>query len=203
MTTKEGSCGVSNHYEVPNLSSMLYEFTNREQDRVNHCFRIGNFLSLRDLPTHILPGNVSQMNQSKINENLYSQKEERTYIELQKGGGYFSKFEYRFYDDSYENLLEKLGTQRENSCVKFKNEHDGKIPFNNMPSQEIRLKHQRVFWSKDDQAIQYGKPRKANYQHEVSADGFISENDPYEANAFEVLRSKWIQDSKKLYGDFI
>ena len=25
---------VQNHYEVPNLSSMLYEFTNREKDRV-------------------------------------------------------------------------------------------------------------------------------------------------------------------------
>ena len=33
--------------------------------------------------------------------------------------------------------------------------------------------------------------------------GFLAENDPYEANAFEVLRSKWIDDSKKLYGDFL
>ena len=33
--------------------------------------------------------------------------------------------------------------------------------------------------------------------------GFLSENDPFEANAFEVLRAKWIDDSKKLYGDFI
>jgi hypothetical protein len=32
--------------------------------------------------------------------------------------------------------------------------------------------------------------------------GFLSEGDPYEASAFEVLRSKWIEDSKKLYGDF-
>lgn len=39
--------------------------------------------------------------------------------------------------------------------------------------------------------------------HEESAIGFLSENDPYEANAFEVLRSKWIDDSRKLYGDFI
>lgn len=38
---------------------------------------------------------------------------------------------------------------------------------------------------------------------ETSCIGFLSENDPYEANAFEVLRSKWIEDSKKLYGDFI
>lgn len=38
---------------------------------------------------------------------------------------------------------------------------------------------------------------------ELSCVGFLSENDPYEANAFEVLRSKWIEDSKKLYGDFV
>ena len=37
-------------------------------------------------------------------------------------------------------------------------------------------------------------------QHAI---GFLSENDPYEANAFEVLRSKWIEDSKRLYGDFL
>ena len=73
---------------------MLYQFTNSEQDRVNSCFRVGNFHSLRDLPKHLLPGNVSFMSSAKINENLYSSREERSYIELQKGGGYFSKFEW-------------------------------------------------------------------------------------------------------------
>ena len=50
----------------------------------------------------------------------------------------------------------------------------------------------------------------AKQSHQVSSDpsatnqaiGFLSEGDPYEASAFEVLRSKWIEDSKKLYGDF-
>ena len=37
---------------------------------------------------------------------------------------------------------------------------------------------------------------------ETATVGFLSENDPYEANSFEVLRSKWIEDSKKLYGEF-
>ena len=50
---------------VPNLSSILYEFTNREKDRIEHCFRIGNFNSLRDLPKHLLPGNVSYMSTQK------------------------------------------------------------------------------------------------------------------------------------------
>ena len=47
------------HYEVPNLSSMLYEFTNRERDRIFQSFRVGNYHSLRDLPRHLMPGNVS------------------------------------------------------------------------------------------------------------------------------------------------
>lgn len=73
---------------------MLYEFTNKEKERIVNCFRIGNFYSLRDLPKHLLPGNVSFVSQSKINENLYGMREERSYIELQRGGGYFSKFEH-------------------------------------------------------------------------------------------------------------
>ena len=50
---------ISNHYEVPNLSSMLYEYTNTEMDRIRYSFRVGNFYSLRDLPRHLLPGNVT------------------------------------------------------------------------------------------------------------------------------------------------
>ena len=38
------------HYEVPSLCSMLYEYTNKEQDTVVNAFRSSNFVSLRDLP---------------------------------------------------------------------------------------------------------------------------------------------------------
>ena len=96
---------ISNHYEVPNLSSMLYEFTNNEQDRIHQSFRVGNFQSLRDLPRHLLPGNVSDYSRSKIQSNLYRQVEERSYVELQNGGGYFSKFAWQ--PDEYANFLEK------------------------------------------------------------------------------------------------
>lgn len=43
-------------------------------------------------------------------------------------------------------------------------------------------------WSKDDENLTVG---------------FLSAGDPYEANAFEILRAKWVNDSKKLYGDFM
>jgi hypothetical protein len=46
------------HYEVPSLASMLYEFTNKEQDLVINAFRTGNFVGLRDLPDLIAPNNV-------------------------------------------------------------------------------------------------------------------------------------------------
>ena len=105
-----GNQGVSNHYEVPNLSSMLYQFTNAEQERISQSFRIGNFQSLRDLPRHLLPGNISDFSRSKIQSNLYRPVEERTYVELQNGGGYFSKFTYSA--DEYGAFLEKQKEER-------------------------------------------------------------------------------------------
>ena len=46
------------HYEVPNLSSMLYEYTNREKDYVERAFRGGNYQTIRGLPDDIRPFNV-------------------------------------------------------------------------------------------------------------------------------------------------
>jgi hypothetical protein len=61
-----------------------------------------------------------------------------------------------------------------------------------MPTGDKIYKHQNSFqsylWDKNE---------------EQRSIGFLSENDPYEANAFEVLRARWIEDSKKLYGDFV
>jgi hypothetical protein len=46
------------HYELPNLTQLLYDFTNKEQDAIQQCFRTGNFTSLRDLPAHLLPNAI-------------------------------------------------------------------------------------------------------------------------------------------------
>ena len=61
LDSGEQDSGITNHYEVPNLSSMLYEFTNREAERVAMGFRTGNYVGLRDLPKHLMAGNVSQI----------------------------------------------------------------------------------------------------------------------------------------------
>ena len=54
-----------NHYELPNLTQLLYDFTNKEQDTILQCFRTGNYTSLRDLPTNLLPNSVVKMLQNK------------------------------------------------------------------------------------------------------------------------------------------
>lgn len=95
---------ISYHYEVPNMSSMLYEFTNKEMEKVHQSFRTGNYISLRDLPDHIVPGNVSSMFSSRIEENLFSIMERKSYIELSNNGGYFSKFEWQH--DEYGRFKE-------------------------------------------------------------------------------------------------
>lgn len=89
---------------------MLYEFTNKEADRIHQSFRVGNFVSLRDIPDSILPGNVSSMQSSKMEENLYSVMERRSYVELANNGGYFSKFEWL--PDSFSSFKEELTKRR-------------------------------------------------------------------------------------------
>jgi hypothetical protein len=37
---------------------VLYEYTNKEQELVSSCFRVGNFFTLRDLPDVLGPNNI-------------------------------------------------------------------------------------------------------------------------------------------------
>ena len=135
---------VSNHYEVPNMTSMLYEFTNKEQDRVHQSFRTGNYISIRDLPSVIVPGNVSNQQESKIEDNLYSIMERRSWVELSNNGGYFSKFEWR--PDEYGLYRDELSKKRKDHEEKQKKLH-GFAPFLNNPKRQLPLKHQSYFQS--------------------------------------------------------
>lgn len=73
-------------------------------------FRIGNFVSLRDLPNDLTAGQVLSQQQAKIEQNLYAPPEAKgvtvkTYVELARAGGYFSKFEWK--PDPYGLFLEQ------------------------------------------------------------------------------------------------
>lgn len=51
---------ISAHYEVPNISSMLYEYTMKEHNVVTGAFRVGNYYSIRDLPNNINAFSVAE-----------------------------------------------------------------------------------------------------------------------------------------------
>lgn len=91
------------------MSSMLYEFTNKEQDQVINAFRINSFVAIRDLPDHIAPTNVIQHIQTKMKEALgqssvISQNKRAHMEKLQNTNGYFRTFEWM--EDHYNNTKE-------------------------------------------------------------------------------------------------
>lgn len=128
------------------------------------------------------------MSRSKIEQNLFSKQEEKSYIELTSGGGYFSKFEW--ISDPYDRFLDQQRLERASKKV-MQQEIHGESEFVSHPKVEAIFKHQDAFRSH----LWLGGA-------DNSSIGFLADGDPFEANNFEVLRSKWINDAKKLYGDF-
>ena len=109
------------HYEIPNLSSMLYEFTNKETEKIQQGFRIGNFVSLRDLPADFSYGNVLNAMKEKVETNITFKQEPKTYVELANGGGYFSKFDWK--PDSYNRFLEYMNNENREAEARQKSLH--------------------------------------------------------------------------------
>ena len=91
------------------MTSMLYEYTNKEKDYVERAFRGGNYQTIRGLPDDIRPFNVGQAVKEKIsNTALVSSiigQNNHVYQELLKGdGGIFSRFQWKA--DSFNNARE-------------------------------------------------------------------------------------------------
>ena len=93
-----------NHYELPNLTQLLYDFTNKEQDTIMRCFRTGNYQSLRDLPNSLLPNQVVKMMREKQDNNL-AWKPADPKVEKLAGGGLFRDYEWM--PDSYDTFLKQ------------------------------------------------------------------------------------------------
>ena len=113
--TKDNS-GTVSHYEVPNLTSMLYEYTNKEQEHIIRCFRPGNFSMLRELPDKVEPNSIIDTNREKQNFNVHFKSKGASTHEPKKeyskliGGGLFMKFEY--ISDDYDSYLESLKKEK-------------------------------------------------------------------------------------------
>lgn len=65
----------------------------------------------------------------------------------------------------------------------------GLIPFYTNPKKPLPPKHISEFGPRTMKSLPIGSD-------------LFAEEDPYEASKFEILRQKWLDDSKILYGDF-
>jgi hypothetical protein len=91
------------------------------------------------------------------------------------------KFEYM--NDDYDAYLDKMKTDKQDQKDKQLKVHkDDFKPTSN----KVKGKHENPFKEGDND---YLFP-------------FLREDDPYEAAKDEVLRHKWIEESKNLYGEF-
>lgn len=200
--TKDHS-GTVSHYEVPNLTSMLYEYTNKEQEHIQKCFRVGNFNMIRELPDKFEPNSIIDQIREKQNFNVHfmskkleSEEPKKQYSKL-IGGGLFMKFEYM--SDDYDAYLESLKKEKkESKDIASKLHGKSFIWINHLPIAN------KVFNPYLSTTVEpKGKHKKQFKEGENdNVYPFLREDDPYEAAKDEVLRHKWIEESKNLYGEF-
>lgn len=180
ISPRTGDEKKMNHFEIPNLSSMLYDYTNKERDLIQQCWRVGNYNSLRDLPTNIGPSQVLKSYQEKQDIAHLPGKPKR--LTALSDGGYFSRFEWK--PEPFDLFISKEKKEREEKSSAIEKVH-GKSKFiagrANAP-----LKHEGQFGRNDEHIYP-----------------FFVEQDPYEATIEEVLKNKWMEEAKKLHGDFV
>eukprot|EP00899_Mesostigma_viride_P018061 jgi/Mesvir1/26256/Mv01619-RA.1 len=176
-----GSFVAPPRYALPNVSSVLPEYLNSEQDAVRRAFESGNYDTLQKLPNHIKANEITlarmtlqEMNSRKsvpLADNLKLPQDPAT------KRGLFSDFPY--IPSPYELTDEVRAAER-------------------MQSEAARLKI-----SAKDFLPGAGNEHRAKYQ-----DAFIEgatypyQSDPIESAQDEALRAKWMEDSKILAGPF-
>lgn len=182
-----GSEAQMSHYEMPNLSACLYDYTNKEQDAIYRCFRTGNYDSIRDLPNDIAPQHLIEQIKDKITKNITKnpnepERDHRGKIIKLAGGGLFHEFEWM--PDSFSNFLEAKRKEKGES-----DETIGKL-------------HSKPFVSTHDPVTtKYENPFQIDRKETVYP-MFKEVDDPYEASQDELLRAKWVKDNRILHGDF-
>eukprot|EP00347_Sterkiella_histriomuscorum_P017324 403349821 len=166
---------------------VLYEYTNKEYELVAACFRAGNCFNLRDLPDLIGPNNVLQALKEKLEKaaalSQMNAKNKEKYSQLGKAsdGVLFQKFDW--VPDQYNAFTEQLKKEHEERKQKQDNLH--KVPFN--PAKiKRKIKHEYPFLARDE-----------SYTY-----SFLLQDDPYDATKDEILRTKWMDEARQLFGDF-
>lgn len=156
---------------------------------------IGNFHSLRDLPASIAPSKVMKSYQEKQDIAHLPHRPRMTAL---SDGGYFSRFEWQ--PESYDDYLDKEKEERETHKDVIEKLHKNKKFF--AGSAYAPLKYENQF-SEEGKLVFFDSVATKPMTSKTSKDPYFSENDPYEATIEEVLKNKWMEEAKRLNGEFL
>lgn len=167
------------HYMLPNFTSILPEYANAEQDKIREAFSTGNYSAVSKIPNNIGPETINKMRQDQIDSN-------RKANPLGAAGkkvvgintGCFSEYDYM---PSRYSLADELASKERVEHETQRLEIGGKDFV--CSSNHSRLKHEDGFEDK-------------NYKYP-----YMSE--PFEAAQEQMMRAKWLEDSKVLHGPFV
>ena len=156
------------HYALPNFSVVLPTYSNQESDVITNAFRVGNFVSLHDLPHHVKPGQVSRSRFQKILDNRQESTENKA---PHSKPAQFSTFEYV---PSPYSVADDIARNNRLRSEELKKEAGHTAPFM-MSDTAIKLPHEDGFGG--------------------LFNPFKGGADPYERADDQALRWAWLQDA--------
>ena len=71
------------------MNLVLYDYTNKERDLIQRCFRAGNYNALRELPNHLAPNQVLKYQREKQDANINFTNPNQPRVQKLTGGGLF------------------------------------------------------------------------------------------------------------------
>lgn len=165
------------HYCMPNFTSILPTYSNSDQDYIKQAFSAGSWVSItRGLPVDVR-GGLGKARQENM-ESAVSSSVLKPAVPVQKKKEVFSEFEYipsRFSLAAEEASKERLESEAKRLAIAGKDWV--------CSSAATHGKYEDSFGDKE-------------FRYPYLAD-------PYAAAQDQLLRAKWIEDSKILHGPFL
>ena len=89
---------------------MLYEYTNKERDLIQRCFRTGNYNALRELPNRLAPNEILKYAREKQETNINFANPNKPKVNKLSGGGNYDVYEWL--SDPYDQYLKEVKEKR-------------------------------------------------------------------------------------------
>ena len=176
-------------YALPNITSMLPEYSNAEQDTIHRAFLNNNCVeSIARLPNEIYTHEVNRA-RARVREDVRTRisphavrldEGEKSCGKAVNGKGVFQEFAYT--EDPYSRKREFQTAERLAKEAQRLSVHPETKGTMVPPGNVKKLPHQEGF------------EEDANYPYSM---------DPYEHYQDDALRNKWMEEAKVLYGAFV